>query len=156
MVATLGLRGKARDHKQLVFPCQAGADFKPGQIIPALTTVYSQSCIQVRWLLTGFTSSKDLDAGPSWHPPAWASLHQKATDVHEERELMHMHIHVSRGRGREKGGERILSQFCTISTEADVGLKLMNCEIMTWAKIKSQMFNQLSHPGASGMCFKIF
>ena len=36
----------------------------------------------------------------------------------------------------------------TDSREPDAGLKLMNHEIMTWAKIKSQMLNQLSHPGA--------
>ena len=34
------------------------------------------------------------------------------------------------------------------STEPDVGLELTNCEMVTWAEVKSQMFNQLSHPGA--------
>ena len=33
------------------------------------------------------------------------------------------------------------------SAKPDTGLKLMNRGIMTWAKIKSRMLNQLSHPG---------
>ena len=33
-------------------------------------------------------------------------------------------------------------------TEHDVGLKLTNSEIVTWAEIKSQTLNQLSFPGA--------
>ena len=32
-----------------------------------------------------------------------------------------------------------------------MGLELNNVEIMTWAKIKSQMLNLLSQPGAPGM-----
>ena len=51
------------------------------------------------------------------------------------------------GRGRERGRERIPSRLCTVSSEPDVGLKLINYEIMIWAEIKSQMLNQLSHPG---------
>ena len=43
---------------------------------------------------------------------------------------------------REKERKRIPSY----STEPNVGLKLTNREIMTLAKIKSQMLNQLSHP----------
>ena len=35
------------------------------------------------------------------------------------------------GRGKERGRERIPSRICTVSTEPDVGLKPMNCEIMT-------------------------
>ena len=31
--------------------------------------------------------------------------------------------------------------------EPDMGLSLMNCEIMTYTKIKSWMLNQLSHLG---------
>ena len=44
----------------------------------------------------------------------------------------------------EREGERIL----TASTEPDLGLHLMNHEIMTWAEIKSQTPNQMSHPDA--------
>ena len=47
------------------------------------------------------------------------------------------------GIGKERGEERIPSRLC-----ADRGLELTNCEIMTRAKIGSQMFNQLSHQGA--------
>ena len=46
-----------------------------------------------------------------------------------------------RDRGRER--ERIPSRLCTVSTKPDMGLKPMNCEIMTWAQLKSQMLNQL-------------
>ena len=35
------------------------------------------------------------------------------------------------GRGREREGERILSRLHTVSMEPDVGLYLMNHEIMT-------------------------
>ena len=37
---------------------------------------------------------------------------------------------MSRGRA-ERGGERILSRLRALSTEPDVGLQLMNDEIMT-------------------------
>ena len=36
-----------------------------------------------------------------------------------------------RGRGREKGRERIPSRLCADSAEPNVGLSLMNHEIMT-------------------------
>ena len=36
----------------------------------------------------------------------------------------------SRG-GAERGGERIPSRLCTVSSEADAGLEPMDCEIMT-------------------------
>ena len=39
-------------------------------------------------------------------------------------------------------------QAPAVSAEPNVGLKLMNSEIMIRAEIKSQMLNQLSHPGA--------
>ena len=44
------------------------------------------------------------------------------------RESMHACEH---GRGREKGRERISSTLLTASADPDVGLKLMNHEIMT-------------------------
>ena len=43
--------------------------------------------------------------------------------------------------------EWIPSRFHAVSTEPDSGLDLGNHETMIWAKIKSQMPNQLSHPG---------
>ena len=51
--------------------------------------------------------------------------------------------------GQERGKHRIHSRFQArdVSTEPDAGLELMNHEIMTWAKIKSQTLNRLSHPG---------
>ena len=49
-----------------------------------------------------------------------------------------------RERGRERGRKRIPSRLCADS----IGRKLMNCEIIAWAKIKSWMLNQLSHSGA--------
>ena len=52
------------------------------------------------------------------------------------------------GKGREKGRQRIPSRLRAVSTEPNAGLNLMNREIMTWAEIKSQMPNWLSHQGA--------
>ena len=44
--------------------------------------------------------------------------------------------------------ERESQAGCTVSTELAVELDPRNREIMTWAEIKSQMLNWLSHPGA--------
>ena len=51
------------------------------------------------------------------------------------------------GRGSKGGRARIPSRLCTASAQPYVGLKLMNHEIMTWAKTKSSTLNWLSHPG---------
>ena len=48
----------------------------------------------------------------------------------------------------ERGKETIPSRLCAIGMEPDLGLDLMNREIMTWAEIKSRTFNWLSHPDA--------
>ena len=48
----------------------------------------------------------------------------------------------------ERERKRISSRPHAVSTEPNVGLDLMDREIMTWAEIKCQMLNQLSHPGA--------
>ena len=45
----------------------------------------------------------------------------------------------------QRGRERISSRLRTVSAEPDTGIHLMNHEIKTWAEIKSQMVNQLSH-----------
>ena len=50
---------------------------------------------------------------------------------------------------QQREGERIPSRLPTVSTEPDVGLKLTNHEIMTWAETKSWTLTRLSHPGAS-------
>ena len=51
------------------------------------------------------------------------------------------------GRGRGRRRERILSTLHDLCG-AQRGAQSHNCEIMTWVKIKSRMFNQLSHSGA--------
>ena len=56
--------------------------------------------------------------------------------------------HEWRWGGERERRERIPSRLHTVSMEPDVGLELMNHEIMIWAEIKSWMLNQLSHPGA--------
>ena len=56
-------------------------------------------------------------------------------------------IESEQGRSRERR-KRIPSRLHAVSAEPNVGLNLMNQEIMTWAKIKSQTFNQLSYPSA--------
>ena len=48
---------------------------------------------------------------------------------------------------KERERERILSRLCTVITEPDAGLELMNHKILTWAESKSQALNWLSHPG---------
>ena len=42
-----------------------------------------------------------------------------------EREQVH-----EQGRGRERWGERIPSRLCTVSSEPDMGLEPVNCDIM--------------------------
>ena len=49
--------------------------------------------------------------------------------------------------------ERIPSRLRAISVEPDVGFRLRNPEIMTWAEIKSQTPKGLSHPGAPLLYF---
>ena len=52
------------------------------------------------------------------------------------------------GRGAERGGERESQAGPGAgSTEPNNGLKSTNCEIMTWAEIKSWVLNWLIHPG---------
>ena len=58
------------------------------------------------------------------------------------------------GRGRKRESERererrerIPSRLHAVSTEPDMGLELMNREIMTRAENKSQMLSLLNHPG---------
>ena len=48
--------------------------------------------------------------------------------IYFEREREDMH---KQGRGRDRGRESIPSRLWALSTEPDVGLELMNCEIMT-------------------------
>ena len=60
---------------------------------------------------------------------------------------MHMHKREQR-RGREREGERQSQAGSRLSTEPDVGLDLMNHEIMTGAKIKSLALKPPTHPGA--------
>ena len=68
--------------------------------------------------------------------------------IYFDREREREHLCAHKWGRAERWRDRILSRLCTVSAEPDVGLKLMNCEIMTWAEIKSQRLNQLSHPGA--------
>ena len=49
---------------------------------------------------------------------------------------------------RYRKRERNPSKLHTVSAEPDVGLKLMNLEIITQAETKSQILNQLSRSGA--------
>ena len=62
-------------------------------------------------------------------------------------ERQHMHHW---GRDREGERESIPSRVWSCA-EPLSGLHLTNCEIMTWAKIKSPTVNQLSHPGAPSL-----
>ena len=50
-------------------------------------------------------------------------------------------------KGQREREKEIPSRLHTASAEPDVGLELMNCEIMILAETKSRMLNQQSHPG---------
>ena len=52
------------------------------------------------------------------------------------------------GGGAEREGERESQAGSMLLAQSDERLELTNSEIVTWAKIKSQTLNQLSHPGA--------
>ena len=45
-------------------------------------------------------------------------------------------------------GQKESKADCTASVHPDARLEPTNCEIMAWAKIKSQVLNRLNHPGA--------
>ena len=49
------------------------------------------------------------------------------------------------GRGRREGGRESQAGSTLSAQSLTEGLKPMNHEVMTWAKIKSQTLNQLSH-----------
>ena len=57
---------------------------------------------------------------------------------------------VRRGREgqTEKGWKRIPSRLHAVSSGSEAGLDPRSHEIMTWAEMKSQTLNRLSHPGA--------
>ena len=57
------------------------------------------------------------------------------------------------GRGRERGRERIPSRLRPINAEPDLGLNLMNRKIKTWAEIKIQAPDKLSHLGTPNYIF---
>ena len=56
-----------------------------------------------------------------------------------------------RQRGREgqrdREGARIPSRLCNVNAEPHMETQLRNREIVTWAQVKSQPLNWLSHPG---------
>ena len=59
-------------------------------------------------------------------------------------------------RERERERERESQAVFMLSSEPNTGLKPKNHEIMTWAEIKSQTLNRLSHPDAPNVPFKEF
>ena len=59
--------------------------------------------------------------------------------------------------GKKEGERENPKQASHHRAEPDARLQLMNHEIMTWTETKSQMLNQLSHPGTPGLpYFKSF
>ena len=76
--------------------------------------------------------------------------------------LVFINFERERERERERGRERVSmsgggaerespKQARHCQCRARDGAWSMNCEIMTWAEIKSQMLNQLNHPGSPGL-----
>ena len=49
------------------------------------------------------------------------------------------------GRGRKRGGLRILSRLCSVSTEPDMWFRLMSREIMTQTEVR-RFSDRRSHP----------
>ena len=68
--------------------------------------------------------------------------------LREKGKIFFKNVYVFISREREWEKERIPSRLHTVSPEPDVGLELMNHEIMTRAETKSWTLNQLSHSGA--------
>ena len=57
--------------------------------------------------------------------------------------------------GAKRRREKTPSRLHAISAELDPGLELTNCKItITWAEIKSQTLNRLSHPGTPVVIIK--
>ena len=56
---------------------------------------------------------------------------------------------MNRGWGANREEKRIPSRLLAVSMETITRLSLINCEVMTWAEIKSWMLNQLSNLGAA-------
>ena len=53
--------------------------------------------------------------------------------------------------GQRERRERISNRLHAVSTELNVGLDLMNREIVTWDETKSLTLNRLSHLGAQAL-----
>ena len=70
-----------------------------------------------------------------------------------ERERVSTRTPAGKGQ-REMERERTPSRVYAVSTEPSAGLELTNHEIMTWVKVKSQMLNWLSPPGAPEVVIK--
>ena len=81
-------------------------------------------------------------------------LWERQRERERERERQRQRQSTRAGEGqRERERERIPRRLCIVSTESNMGLKPMNHEIMTWAKVKSWTVNWLSHPGAPPIIF---
>ena len=66
--------------------------------------------------------------------------------------LVLIYLESTSRRGAETEGERENpEQAPHWQCGTRLGLKLINCELMTWAEIKSQALNHLSHPGAPSL-----
>ena len=80
----------------------------------------------------------------------WLRERERKRD--RERASTHTQAHEQR-KGRGRGRRRIPSRFHALSTEPHAGLNIMNCKVMTWAEIKSQILNWLSHPDSPNFTF---
>ena len=63
--------------------------------------------------------------------------------------IMFIHLFFQREKAIQGGSQKENPKQALHWEFCNAGLELMNQEIMTWAKTKSQMLNQVSHPGAS-------
>ena len=105
----------------------------------------------------------DLTTVRSWPKPKSRVRHLTNWATHAPQDTSHLkqkklslfilRVYASRVGTKKWERERIPSRLWDVSTELNVGLELTNHEIMTWAEIKSQRLNQLSHPGTPPLTF---
>ena len=128
------MRRKQWSQQSQSFICSTNRDWA--------ATVYETSCQALDILETG-------ERSPYLHQDC--SLMYCPSEYEVKYVIFLMFIYFERkhewGRGRESKRERESQAGSTVSTKLNEGLNPTNCGIMTWAETKSQLLNQLSHPG---------
>ena len=100
-----------------------------------------------QWAQCGAQTHELWDQDLSWSQMLnW--IGHPGSPIYFERARAWAHGSMRAGEGQREG-ERESQAGSTLSAEPEARLNPMtDCEIMTWAEIKSQILNRLSHPGA--------